>query len=221
MNSGVSSSTRLLLEKACTGISFSGDDGRLRRGEVLGLGWEDVDLDAKRLVVRQQVVLDDELRTVIVPHTKSGKSRVVDFDAARVDALKAHKKGQAEERLAAGPDWRDHGLVFTKGLQLSYGEAGHPGDPLHPERFTRSFQQRTRSYNRTAKLREVEPLPVINLHALRHTHATLALMAGVHPKVVRERLGHSTIAIPLDIYSHVAPTMQQEAAEKVADLIGL
>lgn len=187
---------------------------------MLGLSWEDVDLDNARLVVRRQAGVDEQRRAVIIPTTKTGKTRVIERDRGTVDALRAHKKRQNEERLQAGPEWRDFGLVFTKGPRTSYAEGGRPGDPLHPERFTHSFQQRIRNYNKTAKLRDVEPVP-INIHGLRHTHASLALMAGVHPSVVQERLGHSTVPITLDIYSHVAPTMQHEAAEKVARLLGL
>ncbi len=96
-------------------------------------------------------------------------------------------------------DWPDHDLVFTQ----------PDGSPVNPDWFSRRFR----------KLCVRAGLPPIRLHDVRHTWATLALQAGIHPKVVSERLGHSTIAITLDIYSHVTPSMQSEAADLVASLI--
>ena len=98
-----------------------------------------------------------------------------------------------------GAGWQDHGLVFTTPL----------GGPLHPERFSRDFNKQVARAG----------LPRITLHSLRHTWATLALEAGVNPKVVQERLGHAGIAITLQVYSHVSTTMQANAAETVADLV--
>jgi integrase len=107
---------------------------------------------------------------------------------------------QLEERLAAGDVWSNDGdLVFTDEL----------GGPVHPDRFSKSFDR---------IVRDAE-LPRIRLHDLRHSYATLALKAGVHPKVVSERLGHSTIAITLDLYSHVAQGLDADAAELVASRI--
>ena len=83
------------------------------------------------------------------------------------------------------------------------------GGPYHPDRFSRTFLEQAARHG----------LPVIRLHDLRHTWATLTLEAGIHPKVVSERLGHSTIGITLDIYSHVNPAMQTDAADRVAALI--
>lgn len=102
--------------------------------------------------------------------------------------------------MQSGPaDWPDHDLVFTR----------EDGALVHPERLTRMFEAHARAAG----------LPRIRLHDLRHTHATLALAAGVHPKVVSERLGHSSISITLDTYSHAVPAMQEEAAERVAAVV--
>jgi integrase len=100
-----------------------------------------------------------------------------------------------------GCSWNavDHDLVFARA----------DGSPIHPDRFARSFLEQAQRLG----------LPAIRLHDLHHTWATLALEAGVHPKVVSERLGHSTISITLDIYSHVSPAMQTDAADRVAALI--
>jgi integrase len=101
--------------------------------------------------------------------------------------------------VAWGPAHQDHGLVFCR----------EDGKPIWPRSFSRSFDLHVRDAG----------LPKIRLHDLRHTHATLALEAGVHPKVVQERLGrHSTIAITLDTYSHAIPAMQEDAAAKIAAL---
>lgn len=171
----------------------------MRRGEVLGLGWEDVDLEAGRLHVRRTLVdVVTEAPIWSDPKTSRGR-RTVDLDARTVAALQAHKAVQAQERLLCGAGYRKHGLVF----------AMPDGRPIHPDRFSREF---TDTVKRT-------DLPLIRLHDLRHTWAVLALQAGVHPKVVQERLGHSNISITLDTYSHVLPTMQTDAAERVAALI--
>jgi len=98
-----------------------------------------------------------------------------------------------------GAYWEDNDLIFTTPT----------GAPLHPERFSRTFDKRvTRS-----------ELPRIRLHDLRHTWATLALEAGVHPKIVQERLGHANVGITLDIYSHSKPTLQRDAAEMIAERV--
>jgi len=101
--------------------------------------------------------------------------------------------------LALGPAYNDQGFVFTRA----------DGRPHDPNDFSREFDRRIKRLG----------LPRIRLHDLRHTWAALALQAGIHPKVVSERLGHSTIAITLDIYSHVTPTLQREAADIVASAI--
>jgi integrase len=170
----------------------------LRRGELLGLRWQDVDLDGRTLAVRQTLVDSGKghAPTFSVPKTERGR-RAVALDRATVEVLREHRKRQAEARLAA-KSWRDHGLVFT----------ARDGSPLHPERFSREFARRVASAE----------VPRIRLHDLRHTHASLALTRGVHLKVVSERLGHSTIAITGDIYAHVSPSLQAEAAETVASL---
>ena len=106
---------------------------------------------------------------------------------------------QLEEQREWGEAWSDTGLVFTK----------ENGAALDPETISRWFRQAVKK----------SMLPQIRLHDLRHTHATLALQAGIHPKVVSERLGHATVSITLDTYSHVIPAMQEEAAALIAGLV--
>ncbi len=169
----------------------------MRRGEVLGLRWSDVDLPAARLQVRQTLVSVGYSPTTSEPKTAKGR-RQVPLDARTVAVLKEHRRRQLEERLAIGLR-ASSDLVFTE----------LDGSPIHPDRFTKHFYALVRAAG----------LPAIRLHDLRHSWATLALQAGVHPKVVQEQLGHSTIAVTMDTYSHVVPAMQREAVDRVTGAI--
>jgi integrase len=171
----------------------------LRLGELLGLRWRDIDLDAGRLSIQQTL---PRMRNggMIFRQPKTHRSRrAVSVPVALVDGLRAHKAAQARSRLLAGPAWQDGDLAFTDGL----------GAPVSYTRLSRAFQEMLSSAN----------LPRIHLHDLRHTMATLMLAAGEHPKVVSERLGHATVAITLDTYSHVLPGLQAAAAERLADTL--
>ena len=168
----------------------------MRRGEVLGLRWSDVDLDAGHLSVKQTITASNH--EVVIGPTKTARSRRrIELDPATVEALRRHRKDQVEERLMAGEEWVDNDLVFCR----------TDGTPVHPDGFSNTFT------NRQAK---VDVPQLRGPHDLRHTWATLALKAGVHPKVVSDRLGHSTISITLDIYSHVSPSLDADAASTVA-----
>jgi integrase len=170
----------------------------LRRGELLGLRWRDVDLDRGVLSVRQTVgLVQRDGKRIIgygVPKTDQSR-RVVALDPWTVGELAEHRLRQDAERELAGDAWQDADLVFP----------ARDGRPFHPEHFWREFVTRCDRY----------AVPRIALHDLRHTHATMALQEGIHPRIVQERLGHSTISITLDVYSHVLPTMQEEAAAKM------
>lgn len=164
----------------------------LRRGELLGLRWCDLDEQARELHVVQSVV--EVAHQVCVTPPKTDRSRrLVSLDVRTADVLARHRA--AIGRVAAD------GLIFCDPDRA----------PIHPALFSYYFQQRVKAAG----------VPRIRLHDLRHTHATHALKAGIHPKVVSERLGHATIAITLDTYSHVLPSLQREAAETVAALISL
>ncbi len=172
----------------------------MRRGEVLGLRWSDLDLERGAVTVVHTITTVDG--RIIDSGTKTAKSRRrVTLDQGTLGALRAHRVAQARERLLVGTDWRDHGLVFCR----------PDGSPVHPDRFS--------TYFTTLVLQA--GLKKIRFHDLRHTHATMALRAGIHPKVVSERLGHATVGITLDLYSHVAPGLDQQAAETVAGLLHL
>jgi integrase len=170
----------------------------MRRGEVAGLRWPDVDLDAGRVSPRRPRVVVNYEVVVSEPKTAKGR-RSLALDPATVAALREHRRRQLEQRLAVGPRWQDSGLVFT----------WPDGRPIHPERFSRWFEQHARAAG----------LPKIRLHDVRHSYATAALAAGVPAKVVSERLGHATIAITMDTYSHVLPGLDAQAAGAVARLI--
>jgi integrase len=170
----------------------------MRRGEALGLRWTDVDLENARLSVRRALVPSNREVVVSEPKTVKGR-RVIALDSGTVEVLKAQAARQLDEQQDWDEAWVDSGLVFT----------AENGAALDPESVTRYFRQAVKR----------SMLPSIRLHDLRHTHATLALQAGIHPKVVSERLGHATVSITLDTYSHAIPAMQEEAAALIAELV--
>jgi integrase len=170
----------------------------MRRGEVLGLRWQDIDFDRRRLAIRQTIISIDYRVEVSEPKTARGR-RSVALDSGTVTALRGHRAAQNQEKLKLGEAYQDMGLVFCRA----------DGGPVHPDRFTQMFDKHVKESG----------LPRIRLHDLRHTHATLALAAGIHPKVVSERLGHSTVAFTMDVYSHAIPSMEAEAAETIANLV--
>lgn len=170
----------------------------MRRGEALGLRWADLDLDVGRAAIRQTVIVVGHVVRMGTPKTAKGR-RTVTLDGTTVSLLREHRARQNAERLLVGAGWSDLDLVFCR----------VDGTPLHPERFTRQFSERGRQLG----------LPKIRLHDLRHGWATMALAAGVHPKVVQERLGHANISITLDTYSHVTAGLHSDAADKVAGLV--
>ena len=170
----------------------------MRRGEVLGLRWQDVDLDQSMLRVRQSLVQSGGVLAFQEPKTASGR-RTIALDAASVAALRQLRAEQMEQRLKRGPEWQDHDLVF----------ATETGAPLHPSNVNRHL----------VALMAKAGVTRIPFHGLRHTHATLLMMNGVDPKVASERLGHAGIAITLQTYSHVVPGLQREAADIVGRAI--
>ena len=164
----------------------------MRLGELLALRWQDVDIEEGSIRVRGTLSRTSEGLVITEPKTH-GSRRQVSLGEIAVEALRLHRVNQTAERLLGGSDWRDNGLVFAN-------KVGRPIEDTHVRR--RSFEPLL------AKAR----LPRIRFHDLRHTAATLLLAQGIHPKIVSERLGHSRVGITLDLYSHVTPTMQREAA---------
>jgi integrase len=178
-----------------------------RRGEVLGLRWADVELGRGTAAIRQELIPLTKAsgrgrEGRIVPRTKAEKPRVIELDTPTVTSLRTWRARQAEERLLVGAGYTDHDLVFCRA----------DGRPYHPEAFSKSFARRL------TQPAFVE-LPTIRMHDLRHSWATLALVAGVDVKIVSERLGHSSPLITWQTYQHVIKGMQSDAAERVAALI--
>jgi integrase len=169
----------------------------MRRGEVTGVRWADVDLDAKLIHVRQNAVVNYEMRLTDVKTTNGRRTIDVNDDVVR--ALQAWRRKQAEERLLLGAGYEDRDLVFARA----------DGTPTHPELLSSTFE----------RIVARSGLPSIRLHDVRHTHATLLLKAGVPIKVVSERLGHATASFTLDVYGWVLPGMQAEAAAAFSRLM--
>ena len=165
----------------------------LRAGELCGLRWTDIDLTARKLVVRRSLARADGGGYELAEPKTSRSRRTVMLPAVAVDGLRRQKARQAAAKLAAGTAWQDRdGLAFTDAV----------GRPLRPDALSAAFRATADRIG----------LPV-RLHDLRHTAASLMLAAGVPLKVVSEALGHSSIAITADVYAHVTPDLRREAAE--------
>jgi integrase len=170
----------------------------IRRGELLGLRWTDVDVGQNRIAIRQALLSVSYKLQFSSPKTDRSQ-RSVALDDTTSAALRRWRFRQLEEKVAWGPAWQDTGLVFSR----------DDGSLVHPDRFSKQFDSLTASAE----------LPRIRLHDLRHTHASLMLSAGIHPKVVSERLGHSSVKLTLDTYSHVTPVLQEDAAAQFKSLV--
>lgn len=165
----------------------------LRRGEIAALRWRAIDLVRGELAVAASV--EQTSKCIREKETKSGRARTVAMPSLVVEELRRHRARQTEELLRLGMRQGEDGHVVTRA----------DGAPLQPRTLTHEW---TRLFAKTG-------LPRIRLHDLRHSHATHMLAAGVHPKIAQERLGHSNISITLDLYSHVMPGMQEDAASRV------
>jgi integrase len=167
----------------------------LRRAELAGLHWFDVDLSAQTPLLNVRISRTTAGNRIVEsgPKTKSGKRTLV-LDQGSVDILEDHRVRMEKESALRGEESLP-GYVFVDEF----------GAPFHPSRLTRMLHAIQRRVG----------LPEITLHDLRHTSATVALLAGVHPKVVSERHGHASVQITLDRYSHVLESMQISAAESI------
>jgi integrase len=164
----------------------------MRQGELLALKWRDVDVDGGFLQVR--ATLKRVTGRIFIAETKTKRSRRrITLTPLACDALRRHRVCQLDERVSLGPAWQDNDLVFPNAI----------GEPIHLCSFNR---------DKFWPIVKKAGLPRIRFHDLRHTAATLLLLKGVHVKIVSEMLGHSSVAITLDRYSHVLPDMQHSAA---------
>ena len=172
----------------------------MRPEEYLGLKWKDIDFENKVLSVRRALVVRKGGGFIFTePKTKKSR-RSIPLSNSLINALKSNRRKQLEERLKLGADYENLDLVFAS-------EIGTP--LLHGNLLRRHFKP----------IRDKANLPKIRLYDLRHTMATLLLFAGENPKVVSERLGHASIVLTLDTYSHVLPSMQKEATDKIEKLM--
>jgi integrase len=170
----------------------------MRRGEVLGLTWRVIDFDNARLSVTQTVTAPDY--RMVVSDVKSAHSlRTIDLDERTIAVLRSWRKRQLEAYMQTGVRTDDSGFVFAR----------PDGDSLHPDYFSQTFERLI------AKM----DLPRIRVHDLRHTHATLLLKAGIPVKVVSERLGHASVAFTMQVYQHVLPGMQADAAATFGEVV--
>lgn len=167
----------------------------MRRGEILGLRWSDIDYDKKTLQVVQTVYRPLKQSPSIQTPKTAGSVRSISLPDNVIDELRQHKKNQNEMRLKFGGAYNDHNLVCPR----------PDGKPMDPRGLNEHFDDCIKKTG----------MQKIRFHDLRHSHATIMLQLGEHPKVVSERLGHSNVNITLNTYSHVLPNMQQDAARKL------
>lgn len=183
-------------------------DSGMRKSELAGLQWSDVDLVQGRVVVRQQL-LSGGAEPTFAP-TKGKVARAIDLGAETIELLKAHKAHQAALKMRYRRDYQDFGLVFAK----EWTDIGRKNDVLGQPLQVNNLGQRE-----FAKLIAAAKVKPITLHGLRHTCATLLLLAGVPPQVVQQRLGHKKVEITLGIYAHVLPGQQRDAARRLSALL--
>lgn len=167
----------------------------MRRGELLGLRWSDIDLEARTVCIHRQLIRNGRLMEFCQPKTPAGR-RTVCLDPMTAEVLDRHRRVRATV-----PDRFEQDLVFPR----------QDGQPRDPDAVSHRFSALVRRLG----------LPTIRLHDPRHTHATLALQAAINPKVVQERLGHASVKVTLDTYTHVLPPMHEEAATRIAALVDL
>lgn len=162
---------------------------------MLALCWREVDLDRAALTVTRTLEKTrDGGLNFKQPKTRNSR-RTVSLPETTVDALRKHRAKQAEQHLQLGIGWNAEGLVCAR----------IDGSPVNPNTLTSRFASVVKDLD----------IPRVRFHDLRHTHATQLLKEGVHPKVAQERLGHATISVTLDLYSHVMPGIQEDAALRV------
>ncbi|RKF45300.1 integrase [Bacillus wiedmannii] len=169
----------------------------MRQGELLGLRWKDVDLEKGHLTISQ--TLSHDGKTFLLGGKTKSSLRKILLPASTIAKLKKHRAVILKEKLSQGEEYQDNDLVMCTPF----------GTPINPANVRRSLNA----------LIQKAAVPKVRFHDLRHTHATLLLAKGVNVKVISERLGHSNIKITLDTYSHVLPTMQEDAVNKIEEIL--
>jgi integrase len=183
-------------------------DTGMRKSELAGLHWPDVDLAQGRVVVQRQLLTGGASPVFIPP--KGKRPRAIELAPETVDLLTAHRAHQAALKLRHRRHYRDHGLVFAKPWMALGRTLATIGQPV---------QINTLGERALAPLIDAAQVRPISLHGLRHTCATLLLAAGVPSRVVQERLGHKKIETTLSVYGHVLPGQQRDAARRLASLL--
>jgi integrase len=171
----------------------------LRRGELLALRWDDIDLGSRQLHVRRAMQRVDGKLQIVEPKTSSARRTVV-LPHFAIRHIEEHMKRQDAERLALGVAWREHGLVFASTI----------GTPIEPRNVNRRWDE----------LRQRAGLEGLRLHDLRHGCATFLLAQGVPARAIMEVLGHAEIGVTMNTYAHVLPVLRQEAADAIDELFG-
>ncbi len=196
----------------------------MRESELLGLRWAELDLDRGLVRVTGQLRRD---RGIEDTKTRTG-IRTIDLPGSAVETLREHRRRQLRERALWGPEWEDNDLVFCTGHPSRLPRSrlnGHGGlqkdrrgvvgaETTYDKRAGRPLSHRNVLRDFTGLLKDAG-IPHVEFHALRHTHATLLLLLGTNPKVVQERLGHSSVSVTMNIYSHFLPTMGKDAASRL------
>ncbi len=172
----------------------------MRLGELLGLRWPDVETEARRVTIQRTLVRVSGQWQFGEPKTARSRRAVALSDRA-LASLRRHRIGQKRARLRAGAAWKEHDLVFV----------GPDGEPLYGAHVTERCLK--------PLLRRLD-LPVIRFHDLRHTAATVLLTQGINPKVVSEMLGHASVELTLDTYTHVLPDMQAQVGVAMDAALG-
>jgi integrase len=170
----------------------------MRRGEILGLRWQDVDLEEAVLTVRVQLQRIGGKAQLVEPKTATSR-RTIALPPVTVEALKRQRTRQHQERLLAGSKWRDHDLIFASVI----------GTPMDAVTFARKFDQALKRAG----------LPHIRVHDLRHTVATFMLAQGIAPKLAMDALGHSNLSMTMGTYQHVTVHLRREIAKGMQDLL--
>lgn len=171
----------------------------LRRGEILGMMWKDIDLDRGTVSIQRSLSRGHDNQMVLSEPKSAAGRRSIQLTQTSIAALRRHRVQQNTERLAMGNTWQDLGFVFTN----------ETGGPMRIKTLMTRYEQ-------TIVAAGVKR---IRFHDMRHTCATLMLSENVHPKIAQDRLGHSSVAMTLDRYSHITATMQQEAADLLDSII--
>ena len=182
----------------------------MRKGELCGLKWTDVDFAASSVTIARTLLYPGSEPVIGPP--KNGQARTIRLAGKTMQLLRKHKTHQDEVKMANRPYYHDHGFVFAKEWDETFTH-------WHGDSLGNPIQMNNIGQGQYARLIKLAGVKTITFHGMRHTCATLALQNGTQPHVVQKLLGHKSIEITLDTYSHVLPDMKEEVAEKMSSLL--